>query len=221
MRFFNALEGIRRIRKAMNLSLWASVAAAALVPVSLSWPPPVFPALLLSLAVLGLSLAALILELMGVNQAARDQAHFDSARTLLIFSIVLSLVKAFLSQQSPAYVLLNLISGLLALRITLQIIQGVIQLAVLCGWGDLTDQGRRLTTVVLITALSSVLLSLLNSIFHFAAKYPDLTILIALTALALSILELVLMLRYLARAIEMLSLQRTDNPSSAFSHVIQ
>lgn len=205
MRFQNALLGIQRIRKSMILSIWAAVAAAAMLLVAVVGSLAVLPVLLLSLAALGLSLASLILELMGVSRAARDQERFRDAQALIIVGIVLAVIQVFIPQESIFYALLELVGSLLSLRVSLLIIQGIMELAELWGWGSLMDQGRRLRSIVLLTVLGSVLLSLLNNVSHFSAKSPTLAILIAVALLVLSIVELVLMLRYLADAITMLS----------------
>lgn len=205
MRFQNALLGIQRIRKSMIFSIWAAVAAAVLLPVAMVGSLAALPVLLLSLTVLGLSLASLILELMGVSRAARDQERFRDAQALIIVGIVLGVIQVFIPQESIFYALLELVGSLLSLRVSLLIIRGIMELAELWGWGSLMDQGRRLRSIVLLTVLGTVLLSLLNSVSHFSAKSPTLAILIAVAVLVLSIVELVLMLRYLADAITMLS----------------
>lgn len=205
MRFQNALLGIQRIRKSMILSIWGAVAAAAILPVAMVGSLATLPVQLLSLAVLGLSLASLILELMGVSRAARDQERFEDAQVLIIVGLVLAFIQFLIPQESIFYALLDLVGSLLSLRVSLLIIQGIMELAELWGWGSLMDQGRRLRAIVLLTVLGSALLSLLNNVSHFSAKSPTLTILIAVALLALSIVELVLMLRYLADAITMLS----------------
>lgn len=205
MRFHNALLGIQRIRKSMILSIWGAVAGAAILPAAAVGSLATLPVLLLSLAFLGLSLAALILELMGVSRAARDQERFDDAQVLIIVCIVLAFIQFLIPQESIFYALLELVGSLLSLRVSLLIIRGIMELAELWGWGSLMDQGRRLRAIVLLSVLGSALLSLLNNVTRFSAKSPTLAILIAVALLALSIVELVLMLRYLADAITMLS----------------
>lgn len=201
--YSNAREGVKNIRSAWLVSIWLLVVTGLMALCGLA--RLVGFVLVLALATLGLSIAGFVLELMGVNRAARDVEIFSSARTALIVSIVLSLICAFLPEGSVLRRLLELVGSVCSLIVAVCIIKGLIELARIYRRDDLIAAGQKLLRLVVILFIINTATDLLILLFFADDSNLLLPLLGTLIGLVLGIISYVMTLRYLSSVLDMLS----------------
>lgn len=201
--YSNAREGVKNIRSAWLVSIWLLVVTGLMALCGLA--RLVGFVLVLALATLGLSIAVFVLELMGVNRAARDVEIFSSARTALIVSIVLSLICAFLPEGSVLRRLLELVGSVCSLIVAVCIIKGLIELARIYRRDDLIAAGQKLLRLVVILFIIITATDLLILLFFADDSNLLLPLLVTLIGLVLGIIRYVMTLRYLSSVLDMLS----------------
>lgn len=201
--YSNAREGVKNIRSAWLVSIWLLVVTGLMALCGLA--RLVGFVVVLALATLGLSIAGFVLELMGVNRAARDVEIFSSARTALIVSIVLSLICAFLPKGSVLRRLLELVGSVCSLIVAVCIIKGLIELARIYRRDDLIAAGQKLLRLVVILFIIITATDLLILLFFADDSNLLLPLLATLIGLVLGIIRFVMTLRYLSSVLDMLS----------------
>lgn len=201
--YSNAREGVKNIRSAWLVSIWLMVVTGLMALCGLARLAGFV--LVLALAALGLSIAGFVLELMGVNRAARDVEIFSSARTALIVGIVLSLICAFLPEGSVLRRLLELVGSVCSLIVAVCIIKGLIELARIYRRDDLIAAGQKLLRLVVILFIINTATDLLILLFFADDSNLLLPLLVTLIGLVLGIIRYVMTLRYLSSVLDMLS----------------
>lgn len=201
--YSNAREGVKNIRSAWLVSIWLLVVTGLMALCGLARLAGFV--LVLALAALGLSIAGFVLELMGVNRAARDVEIFSSARTALIVGIVLSLICAFLPEGSVLRRLLELVGSVCSLIVAVCIIKGLIELARIYRRDDLIAAGQKLLRLVVILFIINTATDLLILLFFADDSNLLLPLLGTLIGLVLGIIRYVMTLRYLSSVLDMLS----------------
>lgn len=201
--YSNAREGVKNIRSAWLVSIWLMVVTGLMALCGLARLAGFV--LVLALATLGLSIAGFVLELMGVNRAARDVEIFSSARTALIVGIVLSLICAFLPEGSVLRRLLELVGSVCSLIVAVCIIKGLIALARIYRRDDLIAAGQKLLRLVVILFIINTATDLLILLFFADDSNLLLPLLGTLIGLVLGIIRYVMTLRYLSSVLDMLS----------------
>lgn len=201
--YSNAREGVKNIRSAWLVSIWLLVVTGLMALCGLARLAGFV--LVLALATLGLSIAGFVLELMGVNRAARDVEIFSSARTALIVGIVLSLICAFLPEGSVLRRLLELVGSVCSLIAAVCIIKGLIALARIYRRDDLIAAGQKLLRLVVILFIINTATDLLILLFFADDSNLLLPLLGTLIGLVLGIIRYVMTLRYLSSVLDMLS----------------
>lgn len=211
MRFLNAAEGVRKLRIALLLSfLTAAFALLPLLLMLLSGRAKTFRfvIILLGLVAFIFSIVILVLELMGVSRAKRDERSFRTARTLIIFSLVigffLGLSDRLAGENSPLSFLLNLASDVLNIFFIYYIIQGISNLAVRLKDLEFPVTGSRMLRFYIIVGCGSILISILSEIISNSEAGAVVLIVLRIVAAVLSLVVDILFYRYLTRAERML-----------------
>lgn len=209
MRFANALRGVKTLRIAALLSLCAAALSMILAFLGLFGFFGRLDALYaLAFTVLfGLGLAVLVVRLVGVSQAARDQSQFAEARMVILMGIAFSLVGGLVFQRdSLPYVLLRLLVSVFSIWASILIIKGILAFAELFRYEQMLPAGKRLIRVVLIVESLAAVMELLRILLPSSLSTNIIPAMITIVSLALQLRELVLFLRYLKGAAEMLTI---------------
>lgn len=151
-----------------------------------------------------LSVTSLVVELVGVNQAAKDEQTFRSARIALIVSTVFALLNFFVEEPKFLVRLFSLTSNIASYCLCLFIIRAVINLAHKLKNQKVAELGIRLFRLCIIAFCYGFTLGLL--LFFIEETYSARTLLFVLSIAAclVSIVQIVLYFLCLSRAIKML-----------------
>ena len=158
----------------------------------------------LRVIVLIFSLLTLLLELVGVCQAARDESYFANARDILLLNIGLAVFSVLLKSVLPDFPLLDLAGDAAGFLTMLFVVKGIMRLALNVHHWSMQRLGQRVFRLVLIASCSSIGLSVLAELVKSNTGVSELLIFfLGLAVLVLSIVATVLYIRYLHRAAEM------------------
>lgn len=209
MRFPNAQRGVRLLRASLILTLAIAVYSVTDKYFLPQYSGASMPVGLVLLAFAGLlvSIAALVLELVGVCLAAKDEALFRYARAAIILSLSLALVNLFLRKLPVLHSVLDIVYRIPALISTFFILLGYIRLAKRLRDLKTAELGRRILLPVLA---AEFLYSLLSVVVRLSPASGDfgLVPLLNAAALALSIVFPAIILIFLTQVKAMLSRRR-------------
>ena len=215
MRFPNAALGVKRIFTAEILSLLAAIlgaltvmgaaftagvsrvaiASSGNVASGASLASLGFTAIF-GIATLVLTVIAFFMKLFGVNKANADESSFGIAFALILISLVLSIISAFLTGTIGS--VLNILSQILNLIITWAIVNGIRNLAVRLSDSAMEAQGKTVFTLLLCSYGLSIVAKLISL---FAPAFASV---LSVVALILQLVYYVLYLIFLSRAKKML-----------------
>ena len=210
MRFPNAYEGVKKIRTANILSiivvlisfvaaLMIGVAAASAAGGSVNGAlGSVAFAGTLGLAAGVLAIIAFIMQIIGINKAKIDDAEFSKAMTFLIIGIVASVISSVVSNAIVKAVF-SLASSACSVYVTFCIIAGVASLAVQAGDSAFAATANSAKNTILILLVAEFLLSFVSGLLT-----GTITIILSVCSLIAGIVGLVMYLKVLKGAEEML-----------------
>ncbi|MBQ1678291.1 MAG: hypothetical protein II062_02000 [Oscillospiraceae bacterium] len=217
MRFPNAYKGVKNIYTSEILNLISAVLSGLLVIAAAVDKQRSLTGFVLVIALFaGLgSIAALILQLVGILQAAKDETSFEKARVSIITALVLSFLSAVYGDD-PAVIAvpLKLAASIASLCCGLFIIKGIMNLSRRLHQVDMTDRGRRLYHFILIVACSGIVLELISAILPRTYGSGIFVLILLLAALGLAVTEIVMLFRYYSRTLTML--QQADAQAPIF-----
>lgn len=217
MRFPNAYKGVKNIYTSEILNLISAVLSSLLVIAAAVDKQRSLTGFVLMIALFaGLgSIAALILQLVGIFQAAKDETSFEKARVSIIAALVLSLLSAVYGDD-PAVIAvpLKLAASIASLCCGLFIIKGIMNLSRRLHQVDMTDRGRRLYQFLLIVACCGIGLELISAILPWTFGSAIFVLILSLAGLGLAIAETVMLFRYYSRALRMLQQADAQTPFS-------
>ena len=212
MNFPHAAKGIKKLFIAEILCLVSVVSIGLGTILALfSAPNEGSGALVLTSISIGsfLVFLALILQIIGVIQAAKDEESFRIVIHVTLFSIAVSLITSALSVIFRDDAILpsvaNLVSSVVAVITTVLIIIGICNLMNTLGKQDLVAKGGKILRIVVWLAVLSLIMSFINIFLPNNiedAKPLAKVIVICLTVLAvvLEIIEYVLYISLLGKA---------------------
>ena len=217
MRFPNAYKGVKNIYTSEILNLISAVLSSLLVIAAAVDKQRSLTGFVLVIALFaGLgSIAALILQLVGIFQAAKDETSFEKARVSIITALVLSFLSAVYGDD-PAVIAvpLKLAASIASLCCGLFIIKGIMNLSRRLHQVDMTDRGRRLYHFILIVACCGIGLDLINSILPRTYGSGIFVLILSLAVLGLAVAQTVMLFRYYSRTLTML--QQADAQAPIF-----
>lgn len=217
MKFPNAYKGVKNIFSSEILNLISAVLSSLLVIAAAVDKQRSLTGFVLVIALFaGLgSIAALILQLVGIFQAAKDETSFEKARVSIITALVLSFLSAVYGDD-PAVIAvpLKLAASIASLCCGLFIIKGIMNLSRRLHQVDMTDRGRRLYHFILIVACSGTVLELISAILPRTYGSGIFVLILSLAALGLAVTEIVMLFRYYSRTLTML--QQADAQAPIF-----
>lgn len=144
-----------------------------------------------------LSYCVMVLQIVGVNIAARDERYFQKARTALIIALVCTVICEFAKVG-----LISLVGSIASLCAELFIIKGIMSAALRLKNLRMHSEGKALYTTVLVVTFAPIGMVLLVAIaiaLKSASLVGVLSICFLVAAVAVSIWQLV----YMGKAVKM------------------
>lgn len=212
MKFPNAAKGIKKLFTAEVLYLISVILIGlgtifALVSQSSEGLAVV---ILSSVAVGGIiAIVALVLQIVGVIQASKDEASFKGVIYVTLFGIAVSVVASLLSALFRDNAILpsisNLVSSIVSVISTVLIILGICNLMNQIGKQDLVVKGGKVLRIVVWLAILSLIMRFINiflpSNFDDAKPLAKVIVLcLCILAVILEIAEYVLYISLLSKA---------------------
>ncbi len=212
MKFPNAAKGIKKLFTAEVLYLISVILIGlgtifALVSQSSEGLAVV---ILSSVAVGGIiAIVALVLQIVGVIQASKDEASFKGVIYVTLFGIAVSVVASLLSALFRDNAILpsisNLVSSIVSVISTVLIILGICNLMNQIGKQDLVVKGGKILRIVVWLAILSLIMRFINiflpSNFDDAKPLAKVIVLcLCILAVILEIAEYVLYISLLSKA---------------------
>ena len=216
MKFPNAAKGISKIFTSEILALIAAIATgvasilAAVMYASAKTNSTAGAAasgigmLVLGLGASVLLVIALILKIVGVVQASKDEDSFKMIIYLTIFTLIVAVVAAIFSRVTFLNNIANAVSSIGSFVTTLLIILGIGNLGVQVGNDEVIDKCSSQFKLILGIGIVA-LLARFFCIFLPTVPAQGIVIALAVVALVLSIIQYILYLSLLSKAKKMLN----------------
>ena len=195
MKFENAAKGVKKIFSAQILSLIAgiftAVATILIIPLAVSAKAESGAGLLASgFGIVALVTAAAVLGIIA----------------FIFHIIVASMVSAFTQTGVPVLSsILDVISKICSLCVTLFIIQGVINLAEKLNNDEIANKGRNLFKIITAMYVLMLIAYVLVAVFRANPVTATIAIVMVVIAMILSVIQYILFLVYLSSAKKMLN----------------
>jgi len=214
MRFPNAYAGVSKIRTAQILSVIVTVilllaAVLGLVLLQTDLENPGGSTLLLAGGVTILALVSgilgiisLILNIVGINRASKDESTFNLALAVVIVNILVAAVNTAVPGESGLSDILDLVSTVAQALTAIFVIRGVTNLADQLGDGEMVEQGGRTQTLVLILCAAGLVLRAAADYFLDPSSLAANVLLLVSSLFSLA--QFVVYLLYLNRARQLL-----------------
>ena len=212
MTYPNAFKGVKNIYYSGILSL--VVAALSILMAVLAYrnggsgPGAVFAILVLMII---LSLIVFVMNLVGICQAVRDEDTFRTARTAAIVSLILSVLSSLLEDYALLNTLLELAGKISSFICSVYVVKGIMALARKLNQTEMEERGRKLINLIIIVFSAGFVLALLHAFIPTSKAGLAFTLVLAVAILVVAIVELIMYLSYLSKAVKMLD---SDLPSS-------
>ena len=197
MKFPNAAKGIKKLFTAEVLYLISVILIGlgtifALVSQSIEGLAVV---ILSSVAVGGIiAIVALVLQIVGVIQASKDEASFKGVIYVTLFGIAVSVVASLLSALFRDNAILpsisNLVSSIVSVISTVLIILGICNLMNQIGKQDLVVKGGKILRIIVWLAILSLIMRFIN--IFLPRNFDDAKPLAKVIVLCLCILAVIL-----------------------------
>ena len=216
MKFPNAAKGVKRLFTAEILELIAailSIIGIAMLIVTLAAAQSNAEGatiaagtgtvvLLAGAAVL--SLIGGIMALIGIINASRDEGAFKAALITIIISLCAAIVAGIFSQNSTVQSICQILQNLMAIFVTVFVIQGVSNLAVKVGDSDVAQQGKSLLKIIVAIYVLSLIANIL--VLVFGGMFVSVTAgIFAVIALVLNVIAYFVYLSLLSKGKTMLA----------------
>lgn len=163
---------------------------------------------ILAIVSIVLMLVAYIINLVGVGQAAKDEASFRSAFYIAIFGIVFSVLSGFLGNASEgnffAQGLISMIPELINLIMMVCIVSGILNIFATLHNSEMVGKGETILRIVFTIAMISIVVRAFSGLIQ---SYVGTYIVMAVLAFSgiLSVINYFLYLSYLSKVKKMLA----------------
>ncbi len=212
MKFPNAAKGIKKLFTAEVLYLISVILIGiGTIFALVSQSKEGFSAVILSSVAVGgiIVIVALVLQIVGVIQASKDEASFKGVIYVTLFGIAVSVVASLLSALFRDNAILpsisNLVSSIVSVISTVLIILGICNLMNQIGKQDLVVKGGKVLRIIVWLAILSLIMRFINiflpSNFDDAKPLAKVIVLcLCILAVILEIAEYVLYISLLSKA---------------------
>ena len=197
MKFPNAAKGIKKLFTAEVLYLISVILIGlGTIFALVSQSKEGFSAVILSSVAVGgiIAIVALVLQIVGVIQASKDEASFKGVIYVTLFSIAVSVVVSLLSALFRDNAILpsisNLVSSIVSVISTVLIILGICNLMNQIGKQDLVVKGGKVLRIIVWLAILSLIMRFIN--IFLPRNFDDAKPLAKVIVLCLCILAVIL-----------------------------
>ena len=164
MQFPNAQEGVQKIYKAEILMLIGAVAALLGVIFGAIGGGALILTAIFVIAAAVLAIIAFIMNISGVNRAAKDEQAFKSALYALLIGIVASAVVGGFSSNGVVSGLANTVSTICEFLVSYYVCTGIINLAAILKDDAVGEKGKKTRSLLMIVWICSAVLKALSAI---------------------------------------------------------
>lgn len=216
MRFPNAFDGVSKIRTSQILAVVATallfisaILGLAMIPLSSGGPGNALYALLAAFGFVAMaagiiSIIALIINIIGINRASKDEPIFKTALIAVVVNILLSGIGSAAGENgSTLSDLMSILSSVAQVITCILIIRGIISLADQLGDGEMVERGNTTRNLVLCLFAVSLVLKAVSDFFIRGSGTAS--SILTLVAAILSLVQFIVYLSYLTRAKNMLA----------------
>lgn len=216
MRFPNAFDGVSKIRTSQILAVVATallfisaILGLAMIPLSSGGPGNALYALLAAFGFVAMaagiiSIIALIINIIGINRASKDEPIFKTALIAVVVNILLSCIGSAAGENgSTLSDLMSILSSVAQVITCILIIRGIISLADQLGDGEMVERGNTTRNLVLCLFAVSLVLKAVSDFFIRGSGTAS--SILTLVAAILSLVQFIVYLSYLTRAKNMLA----------------
>jgi len=216
MRFPNAFDGVSKIRTSQILAVVATallfisaILGLAMIPLSNGGPGNALYALLAAFGFVAMaagiiSIIALIINIIGINRASKDEPIFKTALIAVVVNILLSGIGSAAGENgSTLSDLMSILSSVAQVITCILIIRGIISLADQLGDGEMVERGNTTRNLVLCLFAVSLVLKAVSDFFIRGSGTAS--SILTLVAAILSLVQFIVYLSYLTRAKNMLA----------------
>ncbi len=216
MKFLNAADGVKKIFTAEILSLFATIflviatlfgvvtVAGISVDSADGFFVSVAGAAVFGLASVVLFVIAYILNLVGVNKAAKDEPAFKIALYAIIIGLIITVVSSFLPSNASFRNVIQIISDIANLVITLYVVQGIRNLAVKLDNSEMDKKGESIFKVMICIYALIIIAKVITAIVSNNVTVTISLVLIIIAGI-LNVVQYILYLIYLNKAKKMLA----------------
>lgn len=197
MKFPNAAKGIKKLFTAEVLYLISVILIGiGTIFALVSQSKEGFSAVILSSVAVGgiIAIVALVLQIVGVIQASKDEASFKGVIYVTLFGIAVSVVASLLSALFRDNAILpsisNLVSSIVSVISTVLIILGICNLMNQIGKQDLVVKGGKVLRIIVWLAILSLIMRFIN--IFLPRNFDDAKPLAKVIVLCLCILAVIL-----------------------------
>lgn len=197
MKFPNAAKGIKKLFTAEVLYLISVILIGlGTIFALVSQSKEGFSAVILSSVAVGgiIVIVALVLQIVGVIQASKDEASFKGVIYVTLFGIAVSVVASLLSALFRDNAILpsisNLVSSIVSVISTVLIILGICNLMNQIGKQDLVVKGGKVLRIIVWLAILSLIMRFIN--IFLPRNFDDAKPLAKVIVLCLCILAVIL-----------------------------
>lgn len=197
MKFPNAAKGIKKLFTAEVLYLISVILIGlGTIFALVSQSKEGFSAVILSSVAVGgvIAIVALVLQIVGVIQASKDEASFKGVIYVTLFGIAVSVVASLLSAlfRDNAFLpsISNLVSSIVSVISTVLIILGICNLMNQIGKQDLVVKGGKVLRIIVWLAILSLIMRFIN--IFLPRNFDDAKPLAKVIVLCLCILAVIL-----------------------------
>lgn len=155
-----------------------------------------------------LMLTAYIINLVGIGQAAKDEASFRSAFYAAIFGIVFSVLSGFLGNASEgnsfAQRIISIIPDLINLIMMICIVSGILRISAELHNSEMVGKGETILRIVFTVTIISFVVRVVGGLIQ---SYAGMYVMAAIVAFSgiLTVVNYFLYLSYLSKAKKMLA----------------
>ena len=153
-----------------------------------------------------------IYGMLGYWNASKDDSEFRRAMICVLVSGVLAIIGSLFQLPSPMlHTMFSAASMVLELFIVVYAISGIINLAQGCEHSEMADEGDRLLKIMVFTYIISAIDKLIIRIFELSDQAKIISGIMGVLDLIVSLLQYVLILRYLRKTENMLKTVNAAN----------
>lgn len=175
MRFPNAYMGVKKLFTAEILNIIVAIAGiiaggTIIAAVKSAASPEGAGAAVLGAGLLGViagivAIVSFIIQLVGLNQAGKDEKNFRNGFIVALAGIVISVLSSSFAKNAFLSGLFNMLSTVCNLLITLMVISGVISLAKQLGASEIERKGNNILKILIVVYVLTAIIELLSGIF--------------------------------------------------------